>query len=250
MRALSRFMANPFVDRNISTARLIAFSTDHLQRMRANNTGGELSARIAATTSALEQAMSCLNDDLTQLGVRKSRKMSKNTFRKSLRKKVAGIVAAVTAEFGPGSAEEIECCPNGRSVFSTCQDDAVSGHLQTLIGAVTAHQAVLGAALVTRATDLKAAWVGIYSASESSTGTKAHSEAEKRVALEGLQLALYLNLIKIMELHATQPEKLALYMQQSLLEAQVRKKKTREGETGLDGGADVGGKVGAEGGGA
>ena len=94
----------------------------------------------------------------------------------------------------------------------------MSGHLQTIINGITAHQAQLGAPLVTKATNLKAAWVAIYTASESSTGAKTTSEQGKRFARENLQLMLYLNLAKLMEMFPRQPEKLSLYMQQSLLE--------------------------------
>ena len=37
MRNLSRFLDNPFDDLRISLARLIAFATDNIQRMIANN---------------------------------------------------------------------------------------------------------------------------------------------------------------------------------------------------------------------
>ncbi len=40
----------------------------------------------------------------------------------------------------------------------------------------------------------------------------------KRLARENLQLMLYLNLCKLMEMFPRQPEKLTLYMQQGLLE--------------------------------
>jgi len=40
----------------------------------------------------------------------------------------------------------------------------------------------------------------------------------KRLARENLQLMLYLNLCKLMEMFPRQPEKLSLYMNQSLLE--------------------------------
>lgn len=218
MRNLSRFLENPFDDVAIGIARLIAFTTDHLQRMIANNSGGELSPRITATTSALGQVTDCVTDDQTRLGIRKARKQSKDDLRAAIPAGVAKIIGAVTAEFGQDSPEVTECVPQGRRVFSTCQDDEVSGHLQTLINGITAHQAVLGAPLVTKATNLKTAWVTIYNASEVSTGAKTVSEQGKQFARENLQLMLYLNLVKLMEMFPRQPEKLALYMQQSLLE--------------------------------
>ncbi|MEZ5384840.1 MAG: hypothetical protein R3F13_04940 [Prosthecobacter sp.] len=218
MRNLSRFLENPFDAPGISVAELLAFSTDHLQRMIANNGGGELSARITATTSALELVEGCVGEDETKMALRKARKMAKDAFRASLPGSVAKIIAAVVAQYGDGSPEVTECVPHGRSIFSTCRDDQVNGNLQTLLSGVTAHQADLGAPLVTTTTNLKAAWVAVHEASEAATGSKTATQEEKKMARENLQLMLFLNLVKLMEMFPRQPEKLALYMQQSLLE--------------------------------
>lgn len=53
LRRLEQFFENPFDSRNISLDELVAFATDHLQRMIAHNGGGLLTARIAATSAAL-----------------------------------------------------------------------------------------------------------------------------------------------------------------------------------------------------
>lgn len=218
MRNLSRFLDNPFDDKDISVAELVAFTTDHLERMTANNSGGELSARITATSQALSQVEDCLTDDQGKLGLRKARKQAKDNFRQTLPAAVAKIVAAVIAQYGDASPEVTECVPAGRSIFSTCRDDQVEVHLQTLLTAITAHQADLGAPLVTAATNLKNAWVTIHTASEASTGGKTTTQEGKKLARENLQLMLYLNLVKLMEMFPRQPEKLPLYMMQHLLE--------------------------------
>src|SRR5436309_1280434 len=83
MRDLHRFLENPFDDPGISIAELFAFSTDHLQRMVANNPTGDFTARITATTSSLGLCEACFSDDLTSGGLRKASKMVKDTFRKS-----------------------------------------------------------------------------------------------------------------------------------------------------------------------
>jgi len=218
MRDLATFFVNPFDDREISVGELLAFSTDHWQRMIANNVGGELSARITATSSALGLVEDCVTDDQTKLGLRKARKMAKTTFRENLPGNVAKIVAAVVAQYGPDAPEVVECCPSGRSIFSSCRDDQMEGHLQTLVNGVTAHQADLGAPLVATATALKAAWAAVHDASEAATGGKTTTQEGKKMARENLQLMLFLNLLKLMEMSPRQPEKLPLYMQQSLLE--------------------------------
>lgn len=215
---LHRFLKNPFDSKEVSLAELIAFSTDHLQRMIANNPGGALTSRITATSSALDLVEDCATDDQTKLGLRKARKMAKGAFRADLAPQVAQIVAAVEAKYGVGAAEVVECVPQGRSVFSACRDDQLTIHLETLVAGLTAHVADLGAPLVATAQALLDAWDVVYSASETSTGAKTTTEEEKQLARENLQLMLFLNLLKLAEMFARQPDQLDLYMQQSLLE--------------------------------
>ena len=51
MIRLNRFLSNPFDDSDISLDELLAFPTDHLPRVIANNTGVLYTARIPATSS-------------------------------------------------------------------------------------------------------------------------------------------------------------------------------------------------------
>ena len=112
----------------------------------------------------------------------------------------------------------VECFPQGRKVFSSCTDDHVENHLQTLLNGLTAHQGDLGAAVVADAGGLLSTWTAIHAASESSTGAKTTTQDQKRVARLGLQLELFKNLLTIALNFPRQPEKLPLFMQQSLLE--------------------------------
>jgi hypothetical protein len=218
MRALTSFFENPFDDRNISMAELVAFTTDHLQRLSANNPGGELTARIAAATSSLAVVEDCVTDDQGRLGVRKARKQAKDDFREQIPFEVKRIEAGFIAAFGPDSPVLLEALPQGRTIFQTCRDDQVEVHLQTLLAAATTHQASLVPATLTQATNLKNNWVTIYQASEVSTGSKTSTQESKKLARENLQLMLFLNLLKLAEMFPRQPEKLTLYMMQHLLE--------------------------------
>jgi hypothetical protein len=218
MRKLSRFLEVPFDDPNVSIDELAAFSTDHLQRIIANNTNGIFTARIPIISAKLADVEDGLNEDQTKLGLRKARKQAKNSFREALPGNVAKIHGVVVGKYGVDSPEVIECFPQGRKVFSACTDDHVDNHLQTMINGVTAHQADLGAAVVTEASGLLTSWNAIYNASEASTGAKVTTQDQKNAARSALQLELFKNLLIIAENFPRQPEKLALYMQQSLLE--------------------------------
>lgn len=218
MITLSRFLDCPFDDPGISLDELAAFSTDHLQRLIANNPGAVFNARITATTTALATVESCTTDDQTKLGLRKARKMAKDTFREALPGNIAKLHAAVVAKFGPDAPELAECFPQGRTVFIKCTDDRVENHLQTLINGLNAHVAQLGAQPAADATGLLSTWLAVYGASESSTAAKTTTQEGKKNARLGLQLELFKNLLTIALNFPRQPAQLALFMQQSLLE--------------------------------
>lgn len=121
------------------------------------------------------------------------------------------------ASLGERSPEALACFPKGRIIFRTARDDELATWLTTLAEGVTTYQAALGTALVTQATDLRAAWAAIYADSETATGAKAASEEEKRALRRELQWVLYQNLLAIVALYPRQPERAALYMQPHLL---------------------------------
>ena len=218
------WLENPFDDPDISIDELLAFTTDHLQRMIANNGSGELTARITPTQSSLDLVIQRFNDDETKLALRKARKQAKDNFRADLPPKIGKLAVKVEDKYGERSPEFVECFPHGRSIFGSCPDDKLASHLQTLIDGVTAHQTDLGLQVVADATAIKTAWLAVYNPSEAATAAKAATQDEKKYARENLQLMLYLNLIKICEMHYREPEKLDTYMQISLLGYSKKKK--------------------------
>jgi len=218
MRDLHHFIENPFDDPDISLPNLLAFTTDHIQRLINNNSTGDFTGRITATQSALGLVDTKAIGNLSQLGVREGKKQTKNDHRKTLPAGVAKIAGLVTGQYGDKAPELLECFPQGRNVFNNCRDDEVKEHLETLLAAVTAHQADLGAPTVAKAQALLDGWMTVYAESEASSGVKSAAEQSKNYARENLQLMLFLNLVKIGEVFARQPDKLDLYMQQSLLQ--------------------------------
>ena len=129
MRTLASFLENPFDDDGISMNELIAFATDHLQRLIANNPNGELNDRIAPLTSSLATVEDCVTDDQGRLGLRKARKQAKDDFRLQIPVDVKRIEAGFIAAFGADSPVLLEALPQGRTIFQTCRDDQVEVHL-------------------------------------------------------------------------------------------------------------------------
>jgi hypothetical protein len=187
--------------------------------MDANNSVA-LATRIAATTAAFSIVAECSSDDTVRLGARKAAKMIKNTFRANLPDEINKIWLVVAGKYGMNAPQLTEVFAKGRSIFgpSGATDDKLQVELNALVAALTAKQADLGAPVVTDATALKTNWKAIYEASEEKSGQKTTTEAGKRTARQNLQLELFFNLIELMKMFPRQPEKLALYMTQGLLE--------------------------------
>ena len=218
MIRLTRFLQNPFDARQISLDELLAFATDHLQRLIANNPGALYNTRITATNTALATVESCVSDDQTKLGLRKARKLAKDAFRTALPANIAKIHAVTVAKYGPNAPEILEFFPQGRSVFNTSTDDHLQNHLTALHTALTARVAEVGSQVVSDAAGLLSTWIALYAASESSTASKTTTEEGKANARLGLQLELFLNLLEIAKNNPRNPDALPLFMQQHFLE--------------------------------
>jgi len=225
MRDFHIWFTNPFDDPHISMAGLLAFSSDHFQRLTANPLPG-LAARANATQTALGNVSAAFTDDETTLGLRKARKQAKNDYRTALIPRVGAVALQVQAKFGEGGAEFVECFPHGRTIFTTCTDDEVVNNLDILIAGVTAHTPPLDAQVLTDATAIKTGWSAVYTPSESAGGAKTTTIAAKKTARAALQLELFKNLLTLAQLFPRQPEQLDLYMQQSLLQPHTQSAST------------------------
>jgi len=204
--------------------KFLAFTTDHLERMRSDDAGGLLATRIAATAAALEAVNSHAIADMSTLGQRKARKAMMRSFRKALPANIAAISGVVIGKYGLKAPELTQCFPQGRTMLARCSDDTLSSHLRTLIAALTARQAVLGAEVVAQAELLQTKWQSVYDESELSSAKKASAEKAQRDARSALQLELFLNLLTIVQAFPRQPEAVKRYMRQSLLKVRASKK--------------------------
>jgi len=217
MYDLHKPFINPFDDTAIAILHLTNFTADHLIRMNNNNTGGFLTARIAVTRTALDTVNTAFESDLTSLGVRKTSKSAKTDYRQTLRDGAADIMLTLQKQYGKKSNMLATFFPLGLTKFNAAQDDAVEKEWTSLITALTAHTAEVGAATVTQATNLKAGWLAVYAPSETTTAAKNAAMEVKNAARQALQLELCKNWLTIALQFPRQPEKLDVYMQPSLL---------------------------------
>lgn len=217
MRDLENFLRNPFDDDGISLDELLAFTTDHLQRLVVKNTGGQWNTFITATTVALTTLGQCSNNDQVKYGTRRAAKLAKEQFRAALPGNIGRLHGAVAYKFGPNSTQMLDCFPDGRTPLDRSTDDALANLLAPLATKLTALAGQLGPEPGSDAGGLLSTWIALHAASDVSTAQKAGTESEKRAARKALQHQLFLNLLAIAELLENQPAMLGEYMQQSLL---------------------------------
>lgn len=217
MYDLHKPFINPFDDPHIGVNHLLAFTTDHQTRMSANNPGGFLTARIAATATALGAVNTAFQTDQGNLGARKTSKQAKDDYRQTLTDGAGKIMLTLQTKYGKTSGMLATFFPQGLTKFNAVTDDQVTNAWTTLITALTAHTADVGAQTVTDATALKTGWLAVYAPSESSTGAKDSTMLAKNTSRATLQLELCRNWLTIALQFPRQPEQLDVYMQQSLL---------------------------------
>ncbi len=217
LRNLYTWFVNPIKTAKASVADLVAFGTDVVQRLIANNPDNYFSGRIATLSAAVETLRSYTWMDESQLGVRKHGKLAKDEFRESLGEAIRPIYGYVLGSFNDPSPEMSRIFPKGRRIFTVSRDDALEGHLQVLVEGLTDYQSELGTEVVADATDLLNQWTVIYQNSESATGGKTTTEAEKREARSALETELFLTMADIILLNPEEPGRFSLYMQQHLL---------------------------------
>lgn len=217
MRDLRNYLINAFNDPGISMNQLLAGTTDHLGRLTARNGGGEWTARIGVTSTALQAVQSALGDDLSKAASREARVLAKNEFRKV---NVVGdlnkILAALVMSYGKGSAEVRGVFNDGLTTFRRATDDGLGALLDQMVTNLTPLAATVGPTVMTLATNLRAAWETIYAASEDAAAEKTMTQEEKNAARATLQRELYITLMHVGIKHPDEPEAITSYFMMHL----------------------------------
>lgn len=236
MKSLTRYLDNPFANDDLALDDLLAFTTDHLGRLRSRNADGQNDALVGPLESALAGLTAAMGQDGTRLGQRKARKHVKRHFRREvlppgLKRVEGGIVAYLE-----GAAEVLKkAFPHGRRLFHRCADDLLRAHLATVRAVVLEHAAELPPAVPELVQDLVTQWQAVYAGSESSSGVKSAAEEALRQARAAVARVLFENLLRLGLRHPGRPERLAEYMQESLLRPPRRRRARPDAALGLGG---------------
>lgn len=217
MIRISRFFENLFDDEKISVPELLNFSSDHIERIRANDpTGvfGEILAQTEARHNALESAVNALGTDTAQ---REGRTKDMNEVVADFKKKVSRVEGLIKFTYGLQSGTYQEFYPRGITEYTNMTIEDAEILIKRFSTAVDNHVAELPAAVVTEFQQLLLDYQAARQVQQKEKGEVGGSRDEVHTAQTALQLQLSVNVLTIALKFSNQPEKAAVYFDQSLL---------------------------------
>ena len=216
MMKLSRLFENLFDEPQISAEELRSFAEDHLGKLRAQ--GSSFAAMLTATEGAYGPFDESLSVRAEQIGALGGNTVSKNQVLQLFRTKIRQRRGRVLDAFGESSAEYREIFPQGLSYYTKATMETVSQRLDYAVEKFTKYQAQLGAPLVTEFTELRASFNAARDGQVEDKGSVGQARDAVRTTRTALELQLTDNVLALAKQFKGQPEKAAVFFDQSKLE--------------------------------
>jgi hypothetical protein len=160
-------------------------------RLTGLNPGGIFTARANALQGALSSLEANTTDAGVKLGLQKSATANKKLFRKSLQENMSKVQLKVVLQYGKSGPVVLEIFPKGMAPFQAdAAQEPLENELGVVLAGVTAHAAELPAGLVTDVGSYLSGWLLIYGASQSSQIAKTTSNLSGGGLRKTLQIEL------------------------------------------------------------
>lgn len=206
-----------FDEEKISLTKLSNYAHTSLDRMIELNPGTVLAARITATQVALAAMEAKTTDSGVKMGIQKGKTLNKKTFRKALPEHMAKIHAAVVLQYGKNAAELLEIFPKGLTVFGSCRDEQLENEMQVTLAGLTAHQADLGATVLSDMAGLLSTWISTYGLQAGAKVAQKASGGSLQTLRTALELELQKNVLFVAFTFPLDRAKGMFYLPQELL---------------------------------
>jgi hypothetical protein len=191
MIRISRIFKDLFDDQRISVSELIKFSSDGIERLRANNPANVFDRILADTESkhkALEDAVNKLGINISQ---REGRTIDMNDVMGEFKKKASHVEGLISYTFQRESGTYQEFYPKGKTEYTNMTVENAEILISRFVSAVNNHAAELPESVLT--------------------------DFHVNGAQTALQLQWTINVLTVALEFTNQPEKAAVYFNQALL---------------------------------
>ncbi|MBK9098699.1 MAG: hypothetical protein IPM14_11405 [bacterium] len=190
---METFFKNHFNTNKISDENLRKFAEIHLQRLSANNGGGDFSQMITDVTNAYSGYFGSITDEDTKFAVQQGLTIAVENAVANFKKAVSQKEGLVRATFGKDSPQYQEFFPLGVTEYSQATLQNIEMLMNRFVNAAVAHQAQLGAALVTEFQGYLTAYTTARTSQLVKIGEVADSKTSTSVQRDAVEVELMKN---------------------------------------------------------
>ncbi|MCW8810448.1 MAG: hypothetical protein OQK64_05765 [Ignavibacteriaceae bacterium] len=209
---------NHFNTNKISDDNMQKFSEIHLQRMSANNGGGEFTQMITDTTTAYTGYFGAITDEDTKFAVQQGLTVAMNNKMKAFQDWVSKkAVHLVMATYGKDSPEYQEFFPLGPSEYSQAGLNNIEVLLERMVTAANAHVADLGIPFVTDAQNYKNDFIAARESQLSKMGEVKDSKVDSSTTRDALENELMKNVFLIGSMYVGDIHRCMVFFDQSFV---------------------------------
>jgi len=217
MLNLKNFFKNHFDTDRISDDNLNKFSNDHLQRLTANNAGGDYTAILTPTAPLVTAFTDAINAETVKGGIQKGDTLDVDKHIDNFLKLVRRREGLINSVFGNDSSQYMEFFPLGLTEYN----EADKGNIESLMARMkdrSVHYAAdLGTAIGTEFTTIHTNYVALRNEQLLTFGDVEVLRTNTATARAALVAQLGLNLLFIAGKNLGFPDRLDDFMDQSII---------------------------------
>lgn len=193
MMNLKTFFKNHFDTKEISDDNMRKFAEIHLQRLSANNGGGEFTTMISDLTTAYNSYFGSMVDEDTKFAVQQGLTKTMNNAVEAFKKAISQKEGLVRATFGKDSAEYQEFFPTGATEYHNATLRNIEMLMERFVTAANKYSVQLGPALETEFQGYLTTFTNAREAQLVKKGEVAESNTDTSVKRDGLENELMKN---------------------------------------------------------
>jgi hypothetical protein len=190
---METFFKNHFNTNKISDDNMKKFAEIHIQRLTANNGGGEFTTMITNTTTAFTTYFGAITDEATKFAVQQGLTVAMKNTVEAFKKGVSQKEGIIRGNFGKDSAIYQEFFPLGITEYTKATLANIELLMQRFVNAASAHAVELGIPFVTQFQDYLAFFQAARQAQLLKVGEVVDSKTDSSVMRDGLENELMKN---------------------------------------------------------
>jgi hypothetical protein len=222
MLNLEKFFQNHFNSKRISDLNLKKFTEIHIQRLAANNGGGEFIEMITSITDAYNGYFGSLTEEDSKYAVQQGLTISVYNIVDTFKSAISRKEGLIRSQYGKDSSEYQEFFPLGVTEYSNATLANIESLMTRFVSAAARHSAVLGQALADEFTEYLDTFKEAREAQLSKIGEVAESRTDSTAKRDDVEIELYKNLHKIALMFPCEVERCMDFFDQSFIKSKTK----------------------------